>query len=208
MSGAPGLACAALEVALNRHLQLEPEAVAECAKLRGRVLAIRMPVTNWIFHLEFLDNGLRVAPETERAPDATVSGELTAVLRLIGQQLRGEEALPTGLSVQGDAGLLAQVQRVFAKVGFDPEELAARVLGDVAAVRLVRTAKGLFGWGRQAASSLSLDTAEYLREESRDLVHRADIEHWGVGVERLRDDVERLAARLDRMDRKLSEPAA
>lgn len=208
MSAAPPLACAALEIALNRHLQLEAEAVAECARLDGRVLAIRAPLLEWTFHLEFMRGGLRVLPELEREPDATVSGPLSAVLRLIGQQLRGEDALPTGLTVQGDAGLLAQVQRVFAKVGFDPEELAARVVGDAAAVRLVQAARGLFGWSRNAATSLSLDTVEYLREESRDLVHRAEIEAWSSGVEQLRDGVDRLAARIARLEHRLSETRA
>jgi ubiquinone biosynthesis protein UbiJ len=45
-----------------------------------------------------------------------------------------------------------------------------------------------------------LDTAEYLREETRDLARKIDVEEWMEAVDSLRDDVERLEARLRRLE--------
>lgn len=43
--------------------------------------------------------------------------------------------------------------------------------------------------------------AEYLTEESRDVVPRAELEAFYDDVDALRDDVERLAAKLARLRR-------
>ena len=84
---------------------------------------------------------------------------------------------------------------------FDPAEVAARVVGEGAAHRLVGGLRGLFGWGRRSAATLTLDTAEYLREETRDLARRVDAEEWMDAVDTLREDTDRLEARLRRIER-------
>lgn len=198
----PALLCAGLEVGLNRYLALEPEVLAECAKLDGRVVALHVPELDWSIHLQFHRGGLRVAAAVEETPEVTVTGPLRVLLRLIAQQARGEERLPAGLKVQGDVELLSRLQHMLARVGFDPEELAAHYLGDAAAHRLIGAARQFLGWGRRSADTLALDTAEYLREETRDLVHRADVEAWMDEVDRVRDGVDRLAARLSRLKQK------
>ncbi|MDE0856825.1 MAG: hypothetical protein OSA97_20615, partial [Nevskia sp.] len=108
----------------------------------------------------------------------------------------GEAGLPAGLEVEGDTELLTRFNALLARVGFDPEELAARLLGDAAAHRLVGGLRELFGWGRHAAQRLTQDTAEYLREETGDLARAGDIEEWMQGVETLREGADRLEARL------------
>ena len=48
---------------------------------------------------------------------------------------------------------------------------------------------------------MTLNTAEYLREETYDLARKSDAEDWSSEVETLRDDVARLEARLKRLER-------
>ncbi|HEV2213569.1 MAG TPA: sterol-binding protein, partial [Gammaproteobacteria bacterium] len=59
--------------------------------------------------------------------------------------------------------------------------------------------RDFLGWGRDAANRLSKDLAEYLQYESRDLPPRHEVDDFLTGVDRLRDDAERLAARLQRL---------
>jgi hypothetical protein len=98
--------------------------------------------------------------------------------------------------------LLSQFGALLTKVGFDPEEWLARAFGDGAAHRLNQGLRGLLGWGRETASTLALDTAEYLREETRDLVHRADVARFNDEVDALRDRTAGVAARLERLERR------
>ncbi|SFF51278.1 ubiquinone biosynthesis protein UbiJ [Fontimonas thermophila] len=198
----PALLCAALEIALNRYLSLENTALAACAELSGRCIELRTYVPAWSFFIEFHGGGVRVGAEPVAPPDVRVSGALSNLLRLAlaTAQPGGETEIPRGLQIDGDVELLQRFSRILAGVGFDAEELAARVLGDAAAHRAVGGLRVLLDWGRRGLDTLGLDVAEYLREETGDLARAADVEEWMQAVERLRDDVARFEARLRRLE--------
>lgn len=193
---APALLCAAVEVALNRYLALEPEVLAECAQLQGRVIALEVDAPAWQFFIEFSASGVRVLPQLEVDADVRVYGSLGTLMRLSWKVSQGEAGIPQGLRIEGDTELLQRFNRLLVRVGFDPEEFAARFVGDAAAHRLTQGLQTFFGWGRRTASTLALDTAEYLREETRDLARAADVEDWMNAVDATRDSVDRLEARL------------
>jgi ubiquinone biosynthesis protein UbiJ len=192
--------CATLEVALNRYLQLEPDVGRECAQLSGRCIALRVPQPDWTFFVEFAGRGVIVLAERATPADVSVAGPLTTLLRLSLRTAQGESGLPAGLQVEGETELLTRFSKMLARVDFDPEEVLARLLGDGAAHRVAQGLKGLFGWGRKTGDTLMLDTAEYLREETRDLARSVDAEEWMDGVDRFREGVDRLEARLQRLE--------
>ncbi|HEY9545657.1 MAG TPA: SCP2 sterol-binding domain-containing protein [Solimonas sp.] len=197
---APGLLSAALEVALNRYLGLEASALAECATLEGRSIALVVDVPAWTFVIEFHRGGVRVLDDDMLTPDVTVRGNLNTLMRLAWTISRSQTTIPQGLRVDGDVELLRSFNRLLAQVGFDPEEFAARFVGDAAAHRLNQGLQTLFGWGRRSADTLALDTAEYLREETRDLARGSDVAEWADAVDELRDGAARLEARLRRLE--------
>lgn len=192
----PALACAGLEIALNRYLRLERSALEECAALSGRSIALHLADLGWTFVIEPHDAGVRVLADSEIPPDVRVAAPSMRLLQLALRSAGGTSGLPAGLVVEGDTELLTRFNALLARVGFDPEELAAKVLGDAAAHRVVGGLRELFGWGRHAAQRLSQDTAEYLSEETGDLARSGDIEEWMQGVETLRESADRLEARL------------
>ena len=192
----PALACAGLEIALNRYLRLERSALEECAALDGKSIALHLADLGWTFVVEPHAAGVRVLGESEIPPDVRVAAPSMRLLQLALRSAGGAEGLPAGLEVEGDTELLTRFNALLARVGFDPEELAAKVLGDAAAHRVVGGLRELFGWGRHAAQRLSQDTAEYLSEETGDLARAGDIEDWMQGVETLREGADRLEARL------------
>ncbi len=201
---APPLLCAAIEIALNRYLALEPDVAAQVSGLKGRVIALHALGPDWEFYLCPGASGVTVLdawPEPgDPKPDVRISARPAALLRrAFGGGAAGGG---TGVQVEGDADLLQRFSILMAGVGFDSEEWLARFVGDGAAHRLDQGLRGLLGWGRRSASTLALDTAEYLREETRDLAHRADVERWSEGVEAARRRGEQLAARIERLERR------
>ena len=56
-------------------------------------------------------------------------------------------------------------------------------------------------WGQATAKSMVLNTSEYLREESRDLIAPGELADFVDAVDVLRDDVERMEARIERLAR-------
>lgn len=194
---APSALAGALEIALNRFLALEPEVLADCARMKDRVIALHARSLEWEFFLCPHAGGVQVLDRWDGKPDVRISAPITVLLR---HALSGSSSIPVGVSVEGDAELLSRFAALLAKVGFDPEEWLAKWLGDAAGHRVHQGLRGLMDWGRNAVSTLSLDTAEYLREETRDLVHRADAERWMDEVDNLRERADRLAARLQRLE--------
>lgn len=198
---APSVVCATLEVALNRYLRLERGVIADCAALEGKSIALEAADLGWLFVIEPIATGVRVGNVAYSEPDVRVSAPSLRLARLGLNTLARREGLPSGIEVVGDTELLNRFSGLLTRVGFDPEELIAKVVGDGAAHRIVGGLKGLFGFGRSAADRLSRDTAEYLTEETEDLARAADIEEWMDGVDRLREGVDRLEARLARLER-------
>ncbi|MGC2462443.1 MAG: hypothetical protein WA446_15950, partial [Steroidobacteraceae bacterium] len=63
-------------------------------------------------------------------------------------------------------------------------------------------------WTRAAAWTSLRNVAEYLAHESGDLVSRPEAEHFLRGVERLREQLARIEARLQLMERRAGVLAA
>jgi ubiquinone biosynthesis protein UbiJ len=83
----------------------------------------------------------------------------------------------------------------------DLEGEAAKWLGDVPAHALGQTVRGVGAWLARAGAALRMNAAESLHEESRALPAPLEAQAFYADVERLRDDVERAAARLARLER-------
>ena len=78
------------------------------------------------------------------------------------------------------------------------------LIGDVAAHRLGRLARGALGWGRNAAATLLQDAGEYFSHERADLVSREEGEQFLRGVDALREDIDRLEARITLLAQRLA----
>ncbi len=73
--------------------------------------------------------------------------------------------------------------------------------------RLSQFARGALSWARRARRSAGKNIAEYLQEESRDLVSRPELEEFLLGVDQLRETADRVEARLARLEQRLRGPA-
>ena len=60
-------------------------------------------------------------------------------------------------------------------------------------------ARGLGKWASDARATMGANVREYLQEESRDVPSRYEAERFASDVATLRDDVDRLEARIDRL---------
>ncbi|MCW0417481.1 Ubiquinone biosynthesis accessory factor UbiJ [Xanthomonas sacchari] len=66
-------------------------------------------------------------------------------------------------------------------------------------VQVANAARSALQQARRSAQDLAQSAAEYVTEESRDVVARAELEAFYDDVDVLRDDIERLAARVARL---------
>jgi len=82
------------------------------------------------------------------------------------------------------------------RADLDWEELLSRYTGDVIAHQIGNLARSLTRWSKDAGARLGQDLAEYLLFESALLPPRLEVETFLDAVDQLRNDVDRLAARL------------
>lgn len=105
------------------------------------------------------------------------------------------------VEMQGDMELAGEVAFLAKNLRWDLEEDLSKVVGDAAAHRAVSTAKAAANWGKEASERLAAGAAEYITEEKPLVATRVKVEDFLAGVTELRDSVERLAKRIERLER-------
>jgi ubiquinone biosynthesis protein UbiJ len=197
-----------LEKLLNRNLPRSPRARELAAELGGRRLRIAVENSPWEICLESTGArlALRAEPVTagaaadERPADATLSGSPLALLALAGSD--PEAVLRRGaVRLDGDLAVAQGFRELARLLRPDLEEELSRLIGDGPAHQALRLGRSVFDSGRRAIESGALNLAEYLGHESRDLAPATEAESLFRDVERLRDDVDRLAARIELLAR-------
>jgi ubiquinone biosynthesis protein UbiJ len=73
------------------------------------------------------------------------------------------------------------------------------VFGDVVGVQMANAVAAGLRHARAAGRDFAETAAEYVTEESRDVVPRAELDAFHDDVDTLRDDASRLAARISRL---------
>ena len=72
----------------------------------------------------------------------------------------------------------------------------------VAATRIVSGARGLFEAARTTQRKLTENLAEYFLEEQPMLIRPRQLQDFSADVVRLRDDLERLSKRIEKLERR------
>lgn len=206
---------ATLENVLNRGLPRSPRAQQLCAELAGRTVAVAISGSNQRILVESTGLSLKLRSVTAASPaftrpsgespsstqpDATITGGPFSLLALSGPA--PEAVLQRGdVRIDGDAELAQKFRELALLLRPDLEEELSLVVGDVPAHQLGRFARAAFGWTRKAALTTVRNAAEYLGHERRDLIPRSEADQFLQGVDTLREDVDRLEARIDLLTR-------
>ncbi len=193
-----------LEGLIDRALDLDPETRDALAGFPGKAVDVEIAGAGAL-RLSIDGGRVRVEPrDAASAADVTLRGAPLSLLRFVlaGDREREALLLGGGVSLHGDVVLAAQLQRIAARMDLDLEEALAQRIGDVPAHELFRGLRGLGGWTRDAGAALLADVSEYLRYETALTPSRGEVEHFAHQVDDLRDDVERLDARIARLERR------
>lgn len=102
--------------------------------------------------------------------------------------------------IEGDADFANSISQVSQGLRWDAEDDLAKLFGDVAAVRMVATAKAGFAAARDGHQRLAENVAEYLTEEKPVLMRPPAVADFAAEVARLRDDVERMQKRIEKLE--------
>jgi len=196
---APTFITAGLEIALNRYLRLDPEILPYLAGLDGVVVAIEPEGVGLTLYLFPGPEGIRRHDCYESEPTVYIRGTLPALIRQWrGQSVNGE------ITVEGDSNAGRQFQTLLARLDIDWEEQLSKVTGDALAHELGTFWRRFRQWGQRTSAILLHDCSEYLQQELRALPPYPAVESFLSAVDILREDVDRLEARIIRLRRQLA----
>ncbi len=190
----------ALETALNRALALDPDTRAGLAPLEGRRVVLALEAPALAMEIRVGGGELQIGPVHEvLEPDLAVRATLGGMLSQL-PFLRRDDAAPVGrMRISGDADLARRLQTLAERFDPDWQQPFTTAFGDILGVQIANALRAGLRQARSTARGLAENTAEYLTEESRDVVARAELNAFHDDVDALRDDVERLAARVQRL---------
>ncbi|MEG0820497.1 MAG: SCP2 sterol-binding domain-containing protein [Burkholderiaceae bacterium] len=186
------LASQAAVAALNRMLARESWARTKLSPFAGR--AARFDVPPFALALQVADGGL-FAVADQGVAAVTIKASLAALPLALGDP----KAMMRDVRLEGDAEFAQALSFVLQNLRPEPEEELSRFVGDIAAQRLVGLARAALAQARVSGEGLAHSVADYFAAENPMLVTRREAEQFTRDVSTLRDDVERLAKRLERI---------
>ena len=185
-----------LESVINRYLQLDPEMLDKLADFSGKVIKLEITGINKELYMFPGERGIQIATEYEGPVDTVLSGTAISLFKMGLASNAAKLLLKGEVEISGDTRLGHQFKNVFSQMDIDWSEPLADFVGDAFAWQIHQSAKKLEQWGKDTVKSVSLSFSEYLQEESRDVVTETELNIFNDAVDQIRDDVDRLQARI------------
>jgi ubiquinone biosynthesis protein UbiJ len=149
-------------------------------------------------------DGMLEASRSGQPANVTIRVKLTD-LPLIAQN---RERAFSYVKIEGDAEFANTISQLAKGLRWDAEHDLERWLGPIGATRVAGGARGVLAGAGAAARRLAENVAEYLVEERPVLVKPDMIDELAAEVVRLRDDVERTAKRIAKLEQRLAQRSA
>lgn len=189
----------AAQTIVNRVLSLDPEAEQRVAELEGKVVHIQVENPDSDVFVMFLHSSVELTRFHDEEPDARIIGSPIALMSL----LRDSDALFDGtVTVVGDMSVLTAMKKQMDELDVDWEEQLSAVVGDGAAHQVFRVANGLRQLFMEGGERLRQETGSFLRDRERAdvAVGAAEVREYCDAVDTLRNDVDRLDAKISQLE--------
>jgi ubiquinone biosynthesis protein UbiJ len=182
-----------LIAAINHVLARQPALRDKLRIHAGKAACIDVGLTR--LDLAIAADGLLQLAASE--PNVTITIQPSNLPRMLSDMDRAFSYV----TISGDADFARVISELANELRWELEEELAPWVGDIAAVRIANVARQFFGTAKSTAQSLAENLAEYWLEENPTLLYRRAGEEFAADVARLRDDVERLSKRIEKIER-------
>lgn len=186
-----------LEFAIQQALRYDPGTQQQIAQWEGRHICLRSTAPELTCHLLFSDGQIQLRGHHEGIADCEISGSLSDIVRLLGQDLHS--LADTGVHVRGDVAALNNLQKVVKQVEIDWEQALADALGDNAAHTLAGIIRRQLSWLQLRLEEVPAWLPDYLSEELRATPSENELRAFYDDIQQLRKDVDRLSARMKKI---------
>jgi ubiquinone biosynthesis protein UbiJ len=194
-----GLFLPGLEALLNRYLRLDPDTIKRIAKLQGKTIEINISDWNITFFIAPTQDGLQLNTQTPQTPDCIIHGKLFDLIQSVQSNQKKARLSQRKIFIRGDIHIAEALQEILKRMDIDWEEHFSHYLGDSLAHKSVSLLK--------QAQNLVSRSLNLFKENFRDFIHEEAelsptpeiVEDMYQKISTLRDDTERLEARVQRL---------
>lgn len=180
--------------AINHLLAQEPWARDKLVAHKGKTACFDLSILRLTLTV-MADGSVSAATESD-TPQVTIRVKPDQ-LPLI---LQNRERAFSYVTVEGDADFANTISQVSQSLHWEAEEDLSKLFGDIAATKMVAGAKAALQTAKATQRALAENIAEYLLEEKPMLVRPQAVMDFGGDVAKLRDDVERLQKRIEKLE--------
>jgi ubiquinone biosynthesis protein UbiJ len=181
---------------INHLLAQEPWAQAKLIAHRDKTACIDAGVAQLM--LTVTGDGFLKNADDNAVPAVTIHLKLSD-LPLI---LANRERAVSYVRIEGDADFANAISQLSQSLRWDAEEDLGKVVGDIAATRIVSGAKSMAAAAQTTQKQLAENVAEYFLEEQPMLISPHVMSEFSSEVVKLRDDLERLSKRIEKLERR------
>lgn len=154
----------------------------------GTAFRLRLPVLSAVLAIDY--GGTLI-------PAETTSAEITLTLNPLAWLIASGSVsrfIPSG----GQPALAEELADLFGQLRWDAEEDLSRVLGDIAAHRLVTGADEVLDWHKKAATTIAKSWVEHWQEEEPLLAQPEAVRNFFDQVSKLHDRVDQLEQKIEK----------
>lgn len=189
------------EKTLNRFLQLDPESKKNLQTLAGKVIVFES--YDFKIYWLFTQNKILITNQYDGSADAVLSGSVFDFARL-GMNQDTATVFATDIKMTGDTEVIQAFKNLFSQLNIDWEDQLSKITGDVIAYQIGSAMRLLNDWAKQSSKTLQVNLTEYLQEEARLLPTAIELNDFFIEVDQLRNDVERIEARIIRLKKEIA----
>lgn len=188
-----------LQEVLNRVLKLDPASVEKLLALEGRRIELHLQAPDVALAVEVRDQSLVVGPiNQDQEPDISFKTKLSGLLNSLPMFSEGKSAVGA-MRISGDVELARLLQNLAKEFDPDWQEPFVKTLGPVFGPQVAKILKEGFRHAKVSAHNFMQSGAEYMTEEARVVVSKAELNDFNAQVDKIRQRGDRLQARVDQL---------
>lgn len=187
-----------IERLLGLYFADDLEAQTRLEKLQGKVLQIDLNGVEASFQVEFKSHTICLHANQPLHADAVMRAAPFTLLNTL-RNKDSKQLFSGEIQLSGDVELIKKIKRLSDFMEFDWAYYLSKFIGEYPAHRLQDSVMQLSQWGRRSQGVLSEEMVRYLQDEAEQLPASEQAKGFYHSVDEVRDQAERLQARIKRL---------
>lgn len=191
-----------LELASNKALEHDPSTLERLVKLEGKTMTLNIKSIGQSLSVTPYQEGLEFTHDAPEKVDVTLSATVGAMIKISRDGMENAELEPGELEIAGDPIVGQRFAQVISELDIDWEALLAEKIGESPAKTIRFAASQAREFADESRDKLKGFISTLIKQDMALVADKTEVEAHLDAVDTIRADVDRLSARLDRLNLK------